>query len=130
MVAEWDNGCAASRGLAVDPAHGFFFAGCSEGTLSVLSLNGGRILSSESRGAGFDVLGFDPKLGHLYLAGGSCACLVVLGVSAAGELSFLDRFDAPGGTHCATADEQGHAWVCDPDEGRLWRVDDQQPASF
>jgi hypothetical protein len=130
VVAEWENGCAASRGLAVDPVHGFFFSGCSEGTLSVLSLNGGRILSSESRGAGFDVLGFDASLGHLYLAGGTCACLVVLGVSATGELTFLDRFDAPGSTHCATADQQGHAWVCDPDGDSLWRVDDDAPASF
>lgn len=130
VVAEWDNGCAASRGLAVDPVHHFFFAGCNEGTLSVLDAHTGRILSSESRGAGFDVLGFDSTRGHLYLAGGACACLVILGVSASGELSFLDRFDAPGSTHCATADEQGHAWVCDPDEGKLWRVNDELPASL
>jgi DNA-binding beta-propeller fold protein YncE len=131
VVAEWQNGCAASRGLAVDAARGFFFAGCLEGTLSVLdAAHDGRILSSLSRGSGFDVLGYNPTLGHVYLAGTSCACLVVLGVSGAGQLSFLGRFNASSSAHCATADDRGHAWVCDPDGGRLFRVDDPYRASL
>jgi DNA-binding beta-propeller fold protein YncE len=130
-VAEWPNGCAASRGLAVDEARGFFFAGCSEGTVSVLDVtNGGKALSTLARGAGFDVIGYAPSLGHLYLAGTACRCLVVLGVSAAGSLSFLGRFDATSSAHCAAADDRGHAWVCDPDGGRLLRVDDPYPASW
>jgi DNA-binding beta-propeller fold protein YncE len=130
-VAEWPNGCAASRGLAVDSAHGFFFADCLEGTVSVLdAVHGGRILSSIARGSGFDVMGYNPTLGHLYLAGTSCACLIVLGVSAAGSLTFLGRFDATSGSHCVVADDRAHAWVCDPERGRLLRVDDPYPASW
>jgi DNA-binding beta-propeller fold protein YncE len=129
-VAEWKNGCASSRGLAVDEAHGFFFVDCLEGTVSVLDARDGRILSSIARGSGFDVMGYNPKLGHLYLAGTSCACLVVLGVSSAGRLSFLGRFHATSSAHCATADDRGHAWVCDPDGGRLLRVNDPYPASL
>jgi hypothetical protein len=56
--------------------------------------------------------------------------LVVAGVSAKGQLSFLGRFDAPHGTHCAVADDRGHAWVCDPDGAQLFRVDDPFPVSF
>jgi DNA-binding beta-propeller fold protein YncE len=129
-VAEWPNGCAASRGLAIDEQRGFFFAGCNEGTTSVIDVRDGHVLSTIARGAGFDVIGYSPSLGHLYLAGSMCKCLLVLGVSKAGQLSLLDRYDAPGGTHCATADDRGHAWVCDPDGGRLLRVDDTRPASF
>jgi DNA-binding beta-propeller fold protein YncE len=130
QVAEWPNGCAASRGLAVDETRGFFFAGCNEGTVSVLdTAHGGAILSTIARGAGFDVMGYSPALGHLYLAGTACSCLAVLGVSAAGSLSFLGRFDATSSAHCAAADDRGHAWVCDPDGGRLLRVDDPYPAS-
>jgi DNA-binding beta-propeller fold protein YncE len=130
-VAEWPNGCAASRGLAVDEARGLFFAGCSEGTVSVLDVaHGGAVLSSMARGAGYDVIGYSPSLGHLYLAGTACRCLVVLGVSASGGLSFLGRFDATSSAHCAAADDRGHAWVCDPDGGRLLRVDDPYPASW
>jgi hypothetical protein len=131
IVAEWPNGCAASRGLAFDSRHGFFFADCLEGTVSVLdAVHGGRILSSIARGSGFDVMGYNPTLGHLYLAGTSCACLILLGVSAAGSLTFLGRFEATSGSHCVVADDRAHAWVCDPDRGRLLRVDDTYPASW
>jgi DNA-binding beta-propeller fold protein YncE len=130
-VAEWPNGCAGSRGIAVDEERGFVFAGCSEGTLSVLDTrHDGRVLSSIARGSGFDVIGYSAALGHVYLAGTACRCLVVLGVSAAGQLSFLGRFASTSSAHCATADDRGHAWVCDPDGGQLWRVDDPYAASF
>jgi hypothetical protein len=90
----------------------------------------GRILSALARGSGFDVMGYNPELGHVYVAGFSCSCLVVLGVSPKGELSFLDRFDAPGSTHCTVADDRGNAWVCDADHGSLWRVHDTARGSL
>jgi hypothetical protein len=130
-LAEWRNGCAASRGLAVDAEHGFFFAACDEGTLSVLDTNhGGRVLSSIARGAGFDVVGYNPKLGHLYMAGTVCRCLMIFSVNSDGVLTFLDRFNATSSAHCAVADDRAHAWFCDPDAGKLWRVDDPYSASF
>jgi DNA-binding beta-propeller fold protein YncE len=131
IVAEWPNGCAASRGIALDETRGFLLVACSEGTTSVLDVNAsGMMLSTLARGSGFDVMGYAPKTGHLYLAGSSCGCLVTLGVSAQGALSFLDRVDAAGGTHCATADDTGHAWWCDQDHGSVWRVGDANSASF
>jgi DNA-binding beta-propeller fold protein YncE len=131
IVAEWPNGCASSRGLALDEAKGFFFAACLEGTTSVLDVDhGGALLSSAAYGSGFDVIGYNPSLGHLYLAGSACRCLVTLGVSSTGKLSFLERHDAPADTHCATADDVGHAWVCDPNGGALWRVADSNPSTF
>jgi DNA-binding beta-propeller fold protein YncE len=129
-IAEWPNGCAASRGLAIDEDRQHFVVACSEGTIAVLdAADGGRLLSSIAKGSGFDVIGYSTKLHHVYAAGGACGCLVMLGVSAAGELSFLGRSSADGSTHCAVADDVGHAWVCDPDHGKLWRVDDTYAAS-
>jgi DNA-binding beta-propeller fold protein YncE len=131
IVAEWRNGCAASRGIALDEARGFLFASCSEGTTSVLDVaNGGKILSTMARGSGFDVIGYAAQTGHLYLAGSSCGCLVTLGVSAQGALSFISRVDASGSTHCAVADDAGHAWWCDQDRGSAWRVTDASPSSL
>jgi len=98
IVAEWSNGCAASRGIALDEARGFLFASCSEG--------------------------------HLYLAGSACGCLVTLGVSASGALSFIGRASAAGSTHCAVADDSGHAWWCDQDQGSIWRVTDGSSPSL
>lgn len=131
VVAEWQNGCAASRGIALDEERGFLFASCSEGTTSVLDVsNGGRMLSTLARGSGFDVMGYAPKTGHLYLAGSSCGCLVTLGVSAQGTLTFISRVAAAGSTHCAAADDGGHAWWCDQDRGSVWRVTDTGPPSL
>jgi YVTN family beta-propeller protein len=131
IVAEWPNGCASSRGLAVDEQRAFLFVSCSEGTTSVLDLsNDGRVLSTLARASGFDVIGYSPKAGHLYLAGSSCGCLITLGVSPTGALGFIGRADAAGGTHCAVADDAGHAWWCDQDQGSVWRVTDNSPASL
>jgi DNA-binding beta-propeller fold protein YncE len=131
IVAEWQNGCAASRGIALDEARGFLFASCSEGTTAVLDAgNGGKILSTMARGSGFDVMGYSPQTGHLYLAGSSCGCLVTLGVSAQGTLTFISRVNASGSTHCAVADDVGHAWWCDQDKGSVWRVTDGSPSTL
>ncbi len=131
VIAEWPNGCAASRGIALDEARGWLFSACNEGTAAVLDVaDGGRILSSAARGSGFDVMGYNPALGHVYLAGESCGCLVTLGVTARGQLQFLERQSAPESTHCAAADDVGHAWVCDPDRGRLWRVTDHRTGTL
>jgi DNA-binding beta-propeller fold protein YncE len=131
VVADWPNGCAASRGIAVDEEHGFLFAVCWEGTVTVLdTAHEGRRLSTIARGSGYDVIGYAPRLGHLYLAGSSCGCLVVIGVSTSGRLSLLGRLGAAGGSHCAVADDRGQVWVCDPDGGRLWRTSDPWPAGW
>jgi DNA-binding beta-propeller fold protein YncE len=130
ILGDWPNGCAASRGIEVDAAHGFVFAACNEGTVSVLDpANNGHILSTISKGAGYDVVGFNPNLRHLYLAGSACGCLTTLGVSSSGQLTFLGRDDAPSDTHCVTADDLGNAWICDPAGGRLWRVRDAHAAT-
>jgi len=125
IVTEWTNGCASSRGIALDEQRGWLFSGCNEGTVAVLDVaHDGKILSQISRGSGFDVMGYNPRLGHVYLAGGACSCVVTLGVNRQGQLSFLDRTSAPSSTHCTVADDVGNAWVCDPDAGRLLRVAD------
>ena len=132
VVAEWPNGCTtASRGLALDTARGFFLAGCADGTLSVLDLaQDGKMVSSISKGSDVDVLGYSPTLGHVYQAGSGCSCLVILGVAAGGQVTELGQMDAPATTHCATADDRGHAWVCDPQGGQLFRVTDPYPSSL
>jgi len=128
VMGEWLNGCSSSRGIALDVERGFLFAACAEGTVSVLDIeHEGRILSSVAAGSGFDVMGYAPRLGHVYAAGGGRKGLAVLGVATQGRLSMLGRFDAPGSTHCVVADDSARAWVCDPDQGRLWRVADPWP---
>lgn len=130
-VAEWPNGCASSRGIALDEERGWLFSGCNEGTVTVLDVaHDGNVLSRFERGSGFDVIGYNPRLGHLYLAGSTCRCIVMLGVNQRGQLSFLEEKPGPPSSHCVVADDVGHAWVCDPDGGRVLRVTDRHGSSL
>jgi hypothetical protein len=131
IVAEWPNGCAASRGIDFEPEHGYVLVACNEGTVSVLDASrDGRILSTMAKGSGYDVMGYSRALRHLYLAGSACSCLTVLGLSSGGRLDYLGREDAPSDTHCAAADDVGNAWVCEPSSGSVRKVADRFPRSL
>ncbi len=130
IVATWPNGCEGSRGIALDAEHGLLLAGCSEGKVSALDVaHDGQTVSTLSAAPGQDVIGYAPALGHVYLAGGRCRCLVIVGLSSTGQLTELARLPAPRGTHCVTADDSRHAWVCDPSAGAVTPVADTQPSS-
>jgi DNA-binding beta-propeller fold protein YncE len=128
VIATFDNGCAASRGIDVEPEHGFLLAACNEGTVSVIDAMGtGKIVSSIAKGAGYDVMGYSRSLRHLYLAGTACGCMTTLGLTPDGRLSYLGRTDAPSDAHCAVADDVGNAWVCSPSNGRIIQIHDPYP---
>jgi DNA-binding beta-propeller fold protein YncE len=128
IVHTWENGCAASRGIELEPEHGWVLSACSEGTVTVADPESGRVLSSIAAGAGYDVMGYARDLRHVYVAGSACGCLTMLGLSSGGELGLLGRFDAPSDTHCVVADDRRHAWVCAPSEGGLRRIADPFPS--
>jgi hypothetical protein len=130
LVAQWRNGCGGSRGIALDNAHGWLFAGCAEGKAVVLDVNhDGRQLASLAVGAGVDVIDYNPTLAHLYLPGASSGTMAIVGVSATGALSLLGTATTTADAHCVAADNQSHAWVCDPDHGQLLQVTDPFPAA-
>jgi hypothetical protein len=128
VVAEWSNGCGASRGIALDETRGFLFAGCSEGKAVVLDLNhDGQQLSSLEQGAGVDVISYNPTLRHLYVPSASTGTMGILDVASDGTLSLLGVADTAKDAHCVTADDQGNVWVCDPDHGQILLVKDSFP---
>jgi hypothetical protein len=130
IVAQWPNGCAGSRGIALDEKQGFLFAGCSEGKAVVLDTNtDGSQLSSLNFGSGVDVISYNPILKHLYIPGASSATMGILEVSTDGKLTLLGTADTASGAHCVTADDLGNAWVCDPDHGQLLLVKDPFPVT-
>src|SRR6266540_3432258 len=130
LVAQWPNGCGGSRGIALDSAHGWLFAGCAEGKAVVLDVDhDGRQLASLAVGAGVDVIDYNPTLAHLYLPDATSATMTIVGVSARGTLSLLGAVHTTTGAHCVVADTHGTAWVCDPDHGQLLRMTDPFPAA-
>jgi hypothetical protein len=130
QVARWPNACDGSRGIALDATHGWLFAGCDEGKAVVLDIDhNGLQLASLAVGAGVDVIDYSPTLEHLYLPGASSATMAIVGVSTTGALSLLGTVATAPDAHCVVADNQRHAWVCDPNHGQLLQVTDPFPAT-
>jgi DNA-binding beta-propeller fold protein YncE len=124
VAAKWPNGCEGSRGLALDPDRGFLFVGCAEGAGVTLDAKTGKLLSRLKAGNGVDVIVYSPRLRHLYLPGGKSATLSILSVGAGGALALAGEVPTASGGHCATADESGHVYVCDPHGGKLLVIPD------
>jgi hypothetical protein len=131
IVGQWSNGCSGSRGIALDEARGFVFAGCAEGRGTVAdATNGGALVGMLVVPAmGVDVIDYSPSLGHLYLPGQTNGTMAIAAVSAMGELSLLDTVPTVGGAHCVVADDLGNVYVCDPDNGELLVIRDMLPES-
>ncbi|CAN5416450.1 hypothetical protein BH11MYX1_BH11MYX1_46800 [soil metagenome] len=124
-VARWKNGCAGSRGIALDPKRGFLFVGCEEGKATVMDVtHEGKLLGSAATGKGVDIIAYNPVLAHLYVPGGDSATLTILGVAANGTLAVLGSIGVAADSHCVAADATGHAYVCDPKHGALLVVTD------
>lgn len=129
ITARWPNGCAGSRGIALDAERGLLFAGCAEGKTVVLDLrHDGAVRDTLKAGAGVDIIAYNPHLGHLYLPGGRSETMAILGVSKLGKLSLLGSVRTARAAHCVVADDHRQAWVCDPGRGRLLLVADTYPA--
>ncbi len=130
VIAHWTNGCHDSRGIALDEARGFLFVGCEDGQAVVLDMNNnGKQLSTLKQGSGVDVISYNAKLAHLYVPGAASRTMAILGVSATGELSLLGTAATAADAHCVVADDQGNAWVCNPDHGQILLFKDPFPPS-
>lgn len=130
IAAQWKNGCAGARGLALDVKRGLAFVGCQEGKAVALDLeHDGKVLGTAAAGKGVDVIAFGDKLSHLYVPGAEAATLTVVGVGARGELTVLGTVATAPDGHCVAADDAGNAYVCDPGKGRLLLFHDAYPAS-
>jgi hypothetical protein len=129
-AARWKNGCAASRGIALDEKRGLLFVGCDEGKATVLDIvHDGKRLASAGTGKGVDIIAYSPGLAHLYVPGGDSATLTILGVGVSGKLDVLGSVAVAADSHCVAVDDIGHAYVCDPKHGSLLVVTDPYPAT-
>jgi hypothetical protein len=120
ILSTWPNGCAESRGIALDEERGFLFAGCAEGKAVTLDANhGGKQLSHLVTGSGVDIVAYSPFMKHLDVPGASSATLTIAAVSHTGELRAIATVPTVSGAHCVAADDRGGIWVCDPQHGQL-----------
>ena len=89
ITATYPNGCEGSRGIAVDEAKGFVFAGCADGT--VTTLKAGKVVAKLKPIDGQDIIAWSPAKRHLYLAGSRSKDMAIVGVGDDGSLKLLGK---------------------------------------
>lgn len=125
----WSPGCAAPAGIALDDTAALLLIGCGDGQVAVLDLSSARTLFRLPVGSSVDHVAFDSNLRHLYVPDTRSARLTILAVLPDGNLTALGTVATVRGTECVTADGRGHAYVCDPEGGRILVVTDPYPAT-
>jgi len=123
VTSTWDNGCKGSRGIALDDDRGWLFVGCSEGKAISLDVDhAGYRLGEAITGGGVDIIAYAPSRHRLYVPAGKTGTLAVIAVDDDARLSVVTSVPVATGAHCATTDDAGTVWVCDPTAGRLLAV--------
>ncbi len=116
--ATYASGCEKSRGLALDPAWGLLFVGCNEGKVQVVDLASKKVVASAPAADGIDIIDYDCVRRRLFAPGARSATMSVFSVAQNGSLTPLPAVSVARGSHCVVLDEEGRAWVCDPDRGK------------
>ncbi|MDE2155940.1 MAG: hypothetical protein KGJ32_08645 [Xanthomonadaceae bacterium] len=125
VLAEWPNTCKGSNGLAIDEASSHVFVACGEGKVVTLApAENGKVIASAPAGAGIDIIGYSPKLHHLYVPGARAATLTIFDVAASGALKPVAEYKTAQHAHCVAGDNDGHVFVCDPRAGAILEIDD------
>jgi DNA-binding beta-propeller fold protein YncE len=122
-LAQWSNGCATSRGLAVDSARGWVISACEEGRVAVLDEQGAA-LGSTVVAAGVDQVAYDASSTRLYVPGAAAAAMSVVMLGSSGAPQVLGSVQVASDSHCAVAAGGGSVYVCAPSQGALLFVRD------
>ena len=124
VVAYWTNSCDTGSGIALDPELGLVFSQCTEGKIVALRTDTGAITGTAWPSDHVDVMTYSPSLRHLYLPSGIDAHVAIVGVSSRGELATLGAVGGVIFGFCATTDDRGRVFVCDPRHGGVVVRDD------
>jgi outer membrane protein assembly factor BamB len=124
VAARWANRCDTSSGIAVDPGLGLVFSQCTEGKIVAIRTDTGAITGTAWPSDHVDVIAYSPALRHLYLPSGIDAHCAIVGVSSTGELATLGKVGGALLGFCATTDDRGRIFLCDPRHGGVFVRDD------
>lgn len=130
LVATWDNGCAGSRGLALDEKLGLLFLGCAEGRVFAVDLDHDAAgvptsLATSAISEGQDIIDYDPSRRHLYVPGGKDGALAILHVTDGKQFELVTTIPTAVGSKMVVTDRAGHVFVGDPKGGRILAIDDE-----
>lgn len=120
VTSSWPNSCQRDQGLALAKSKNLLFVGCHGGTVVALdTVDNGREVSHARVGAGVDLIAWNTHLQHLYVPGSTSATLSVLRLTADDQLQNIATVPAAKHSHCVAADDNNHAYVCDPQHAAI-----------
>lgn len=120
VVATWSNGCRGSRGMALDAARGFLFAGCAEGKVTVVRLATLEVVATAITGPDVDSIGYAAATGHLYVPAGGSAELWTFAVAQQGALSLVGKLPTAPDAHTVAFDPDSRSlFIGAPDHGAV-----------
>jgi hypothetical protein len=125
VTARWATGCDGTHGFPrVDDRLGVVLASCADnGAVSLLDLDDGRQLGRYEVGGGEALPAHSDRTGHFYVRSDPGTILATLRPSENG-LTLVREVTVPEVGHCLTADDRGHYWTCDAQQGRVLRLPD------
>lgn len=108
VLARYDlPGCMHPHGFYIDPQTSYAFITCDvNNVMLVFDLNTKKILSSDTVGAGPDVLAYDESMHHLYVAAES-GIMTIFSVQKGNVKKIHEGFIAPH-AHTVTVDQTTH----------------------
>jgi DNA-binding beta-propeller fold protein YncE len=119
VVSTWPNGCATSRGLALDSTNGWVMAACEEGMVVVLAAQGGATIGTVPVGAGVEQITYDPQRLRLYVPSPTASAMSVVSLGTTGSPTVLGSIQTTSDAHCAVTSGGGEVYVCAPSRGVL-----------
>lgn len=129
IVASFENGFRASRGIALDPERGHLFAASADGEVVVFDLaKDGHVLSRLTVSAGVDIIDYDAKLHRLYVPSEAEALIAVVDVTAAGILKYAGAIPTAAGCSAVAIGGTRRLFLPDPSRGVLLFTTDPFPA--
>lgn len=125
VTARWPTGCEETHGFPrLDERLGVVLASCAaDGAVTLLDLEGGRQLGRYEVGGGEALPAHSERSGHFYVRSDPGGVIATLQASKDG-LTLVRQVEVPKRGHCLTADDRGHYWTCDSQQGRVLSFDD------
>ena len=125
VTARWATSCDGTHGFPrIDHSLGIVLASCAnDGAVSLLDADDGKQLGRFEVGGGEALPAHSARTGHFYVRSDPGTTIATLKPSTEG-LTLVREVTVPQVGHCLTADDRGHYWTCDAQQGRVLRFDD------
>jgi DNA-binding beta-propeller fold protein YncE len=122
VVSNWRS-CDDSSGIAVDSRRGFVFVACGDHVIVLDGAHQGNVTGSIAAGPGIDDIDYSQDAGLLYVAAAEAGQLTIARIDDKGTPTVEATVPTAKGARSVVAGPDGSAYLIDPLEGRILKVE-------